>query len=66
MVAGWSSSDANLDRRTPIDADVYGVLQSAGFLFFAFARNALIATLGEEVTDPAVTIPRVLVAAMAV
>lgn len=45
---------------------MYGVLQSAGFLFFAFARNALIATLGEEVTDPAVTIPRVLVAAMAV
>ena len=31
----------------------YGVLQSAGLLFFAFAGYARIATLGEEVRDPA-------------
>lgn len=31
----------------------YGVLQSAGLLFFAFAGYARIATMGEEVRDPA-------------
>jgi APA family basic amino acid/polyamine antiporter len=35
-----------------------GVLQAAGLLFFAFAGYARIATLGEEVRDPARTIPR--------
>ncbi len=60
VVAGWSSSDANLDRLTPVDTDLYGVLQSAGFLFFAFAGYARIATLGEEVKDPAITIPRAI------
>ncbi|MFI8163317.1 APC family permease [Streptomyces microflavus] len=40
------------------DADVGGVLQAAGLLFFAFAGYARIATLGEEVRDPARTIPR--------
>lgn len=38
--------------------DVWGVLQAAGLLFFAFAGYARIATLGEEVRDPARTIPR--------
>jgi APA family basic amino acid/polyamine antiporter len=37
---------------------VHGVLQAAGFLFFAFAGYARIATLGEEVRDPERTIPR--------
>jgi APA family basic amino acid/polyamine antiporter len=37
-----------------------GVLRSAGFLFFAFAGYARIATLGEEVLDPARTIPRAI------
>ncbi|WP_092530830.1 APC family permease [Amycolatopsis arida] len=35
-----------------------GVLRAAGLLFFAFAGYARIATLGEEVRDPARTIPR--------
>ncbi len=35
-----------------------GILQSAGLLFFAFAGYARIATLGEEVREPAHTIPR--------
>jgi APA family basic amino acid/polyamine antiporter len=43
----------------------YGVLQSAGLLFFAFAGYARIATLGEEVRDPARTIPRAIVGALA-
>lgn len=38
----------------------YGVLQGAGLLFFAFAGYARIATMGEEVRDPARTIPRAI------
>jgi APA family basic amino acid/polyamine antiporter len=38
----------------------YGVLQSAGLLFFAFAGYARIATMGEEVRDPERTIPRAI------
>jgi APA family basic amino acid/polyamine antiporter len=38
----------------------YGVLQSAGLLFFAFAGYARIATMGEEVRDPRHTIPRAI------
>ncbi|MGH3095458.1 MAG: APC family permease [Streptosporangiales bacterium] len=43
----------------------YGILQAGGLLFFAFAGYARIATLGEEVRDPAVTIPRSIVIALA-
>jgi APA family basic amino acid/polyamine antiporter len=39
---------------------LYGVLQSAGLLFFAFAGYARIATLGEEVRDPEHTIPKAI------
>ncbi|WP_101846851.1 APC family permease [Zhihengliuella sp. ISTPL4] len=46
------------------DATVYGVLQGAGLLFFAFAGYARIATMGEEVIDPARTIPRAIVLAL--
>ncbi|MBJ7291465.1 APC family permease [Williamsia sp.] len=42
----------------------YGIAQSAGLLFFAFAGYARIATLGEEVRDPARTIPRAIVIAL--
>jgi len=44
----------------------YGVLQSAGLLFFAFAGYARIATMGEEVRDPSRTIPRAIVIALAI
>ena len=37
-----------------------GILRSAGLLFFAFAGYARIATLGEEVADPARTIPKAI------
>jgi basic amino acid/polyamine antiporter, APA family len=43
-----------------------GVLQAAGLLFFAFAGYARIATLGEEVRDPAKTIPRAIPIALGV
>ncbi|GAA1089283.1 APC family permease [Kitasatospora arboriphila] len=48
------------------DAGPHGVLQAAGLLFFAFAGYARIATLGEEVRDPARTIPRAVTLALAV
>ena len=41
----------------------YGILQSAGLLFFAFAGYARIATMGEEVRDPRRVIPRAIVIA---
>lgn len=43
-----------------------GVLQAAGLLFFAFAGYARIATLGEEVRDPARTIPRAIQLSLAI
>ncbi|QYH36222.1 APC family permease [Salinibacterium sp. M195] len=46
--------------------DLYGVLQSAGILFFAFAGYARIATLGEEVVDPRRVIPRAIMIALAI
>jgi APA family basic amino acid/polyamine antiporter len=42
------------------DVSPNGVLQAAGLLFFAFAGYARIATLGEEVREPARTIPRAI------
>src|SRR5689334_9763808 len=48
------------------DVSVVGVLQAAGLLFFAFAGYARIATLGEEVRDPARTIPRAIPLALAI
>jgi basic amino acid/polyamine antiporter, APA family len=45
---------------------VTGVLRAAGFLFFAFAGYARIATLGEEVRDPARTITRAIPVALGI
>ena len=44
----------------------YGILQSAGLLFFAFAGYARIATLGEEVEDPTRTIPKAIPRALGI
>jgi APA family basic amino acid/polyamine antiporter len=44
----------------------YGILQSAGLLFFAFAGYARIATMGEEVRDPRRTIPRAIPVALGI
>jgi APA family basic amino acid/polyamine antiporter len=68
VAAGFIGGDADLDRAaTFIDPDGgwYGVLQSAGLLFFAFAGYARIATMGEEVRDPERTIPRAIQIALA-
>lgn len=45
---------------------LYGVLQAAGLWFFAFAGYARLATLGEEVIDPARTIPRAIPIALGI
>jgi APA family basic amino acid/polyamine antiporter len=45
---------------------VGGILQAAGLLFFAFAGYARLATLGEEVTDPARTIPKAIRTALVI
>ncbi len=45
---------------------IAGILQAAGLLFFAFAGYARIATLAEEVRDPARVIPRAIRLALAI
>ena len=63
-LAGGTADPANL---SPFPGtDLYGVLQSAGLLFFAFAGYARIATLGEEVVDPRRTIPRAVPLALGI
>jgi len=59
-----TASASRLDVRG--DASFGGVLQAAGLLFFAFAGYARIATLGEEVRDPARTIPRAVPLALGI
>jgi APA family basic amino acid/polyamine antiporter len=64
MLAGGSFE---ADRLWPVDpATPRNVLQAAGLLFFAFAGYARIATLGEEVVDPARTIPRAIPVALGI
>ncbi|MBF4553884.1 APC family permease [Corynebacterium suicordis] len=53
-------------KSVPFNPGVYEVLQAAGLLFFAFAGYARIATLGEEVKDPARTIPRAIPIALGI
>jgi basic amino acid/polyamine antiporter, APA family len=61
---GGSAGVGNLDPSLP--AGPLGVLQAAGLLFFAFAGYARLATLGEEVVDPQVTIPRAIPIALGI
>ncbi len=63
-LAGGEPSGGHL--RDWADGTGRGVLAAAGLLFFAFAGYARIATLGEEVRDPARTIPRAIPVALTV
>jgi APA family basic amino acid/polyamine antiporter len=66
-VAIWAggASLSNLGgARALTSGGAYGTLQAAGLLFFAFAGYARIATMGEEVRDPARTIPRAIPVAL--
>jgi APA family basic amino acid/polyamine antiporter len=60
MVAAIVGGGASASSLGGFHGGAYGVLQSAGLLFFAFAGYARIATLGEEVRDPERTIPRAI------
>jgi basic amino acid/polyamine antiporter, APA family len=64
----FASGQADASRLTDggIEGGVYGVMQAAGLLFFAFAGYARIATLGEEVRDPERTIPRAILIALGI
>ena len=59
---------AGVPPRSPValSGGVLGVLQAAALIFFTFAGYARIATLGEEVRDPSRTIPRAVIAALAI
>lgn len=62
----WLGGAAEAGRLWPLrDVTPSGVLEAAGFLFFAFAGYARIATLGEEVRDPARTLQRAIPLALA-
>ncbi|HET8614788.1 MAG TPA: APC family permease [Actinomycetales bacterium] len=64
-LTGPSVDTSRLLEWSMTDVGWYGVLQSAGLLFFAFAGYARIATLGEEVRDPRRTIPKAIQIALA-
>ncbi|MBW3611415.1 MAG: APC family permease [Actinobacteria bacterium] len=57
---GGSADLGRVDLGSVGPGGVGGVLEAAGLLFFAFAGYARVATLGEEVVDPARTIPRAI------
>ena len=64
ILGSGAGDSTNLSLELP--GGYYGVLQSAGLLFFAFAGYARIATLGEEVRDPERTIPRAIPLALGI
>jgi basic amino acid/polyamine antiporter, APA family len=61
---GGHASVARLDLGS--SSGPYGILQAGGLFFFAFAGYARIATLGEEVREPARTIPRAIPLALTI
>ena len=65
ILASGAGDAANLSPGD-LRGSAYGILQSAGLLFFAFAGYARIATLGEEVRDPRRTIPRAIPLALGI
>ncbi|CAJ1584096.1 APC family permease [[Mycobacterium] wendilense] len=66
VVTAWTAGSAGQPLASDPPASVPGVLQSAALLFFAFAGYARIATLGEEVREPARVIPRAMLLALSV
>ncbi len=67
VVANLGGGQASVDNFGPLGTGGWrGILESAGLLFFAFAGYARIATLGEEVVDPARTIPRAIPIALGI
>ncbi|NUS73787.1 MAG: amino acid permease [Corynebacteriales bacterium] len=66
-IAFFTTGTAAFDRLDiGADATIFGVLQAAGLLFFAFAGYARIATLGEELQNPKRTIPKAIPLALGI
>lgn len=67
VVTALYGRELEVERLAPLTGTgPYGVLQAAGLWFFAFAGYARLATLGEEVVDPARTIPRAIPIALGI
>jgi basic amino acid/polyamine antiporter, APA family len=67
VAAVWLGGAVDVGHLWPLrGVTAYGVLQSAGFSFFAFAGYARLATLGEEVIEPERTIPRAIPIALGI
>ncbi len=66
VVAGAGALAGGAAAQVGMAPGPYAVLQSAGLLFFAFAGYARIATLGEEVREPARTIPHAIPLALGI
>lgn len=66
VIAVWFGGSASVSRLWPLEPTSFrGILEAAGFCFFAFAGYARIATLGEEVRNPERAIPRAISIALA-
>jgi APA family basic amino acid/polyamine antiporter len=63
VAAALTGSSAASDARAVVGGPI-GIPTAAGLMFFAFAGYARVATLGEEVRDPARTIPRAVAVAL--
>ncbi|MCF3960114.1 APC family permease [Streptomyces fuscigenes] len=66
VITACSTGSAAVTGHWGPGAGGHGVLRAAGLLFFAFAGYARIATLGEEVRDPAHVIPRAISTALGI
>ncbi|ALR11719.1 transporter [Mycobacteroides saopaulense] len=66
VVTAFGSGGIDAAALDVTEVSITGVLQASGLLFFAFAGYARIATLGEEVRDPARTIPRAIPIALSI
>ncbi len=62
VLSGGQTDPSRL--RPDEDWSLHGIFQAAGLWFFAFAGYARLATLGEEVADPARTIPKAIMLAL--
>ncbi|MFM9048610.1 MAG: APC family permease [Actinomycetota bacterium] len=66
LAIAWWSTDSALPSSTAATPSGLDLLAASGLLFVAFAGYARITVLGEEVRDPARTIPRAVVASFAI
>lgn len=66
VVVGWTSRNDGWSGLGAADFSTTSLLGATAFLFVAYTGYGRIATLGEEVRDPARTIPRAVIVTLAV